>query len=212
MTIATATSRLQYNGDGSTVSFAISFKFWDEDDPQVILTDSSGVETTWTRGTQYTISLVSPPATGTLTVVTTPTDYTPASGETLTIRSNLANTQPTTLSSGGSLPSASIEQQLDQTVRQLQQLAEEIDRAIKFVTTSAQTDITIPSPVAGKIIRWNSAADALENVDAQGSGSLTTPVGLADGGTGGATAAAALTSFGIKLAAQRVSLWKLGQF
>ncbi len=212
MTLTASTNRVQYDGDGSTVAFPITFIIWDEDDPEVILTDSNGVETVWTRGTQYTISLTSPPATATLNVVTTPTDYTPANNETLTIRSSLANTQTTSLPAGGALPSASVEQMVDQAIRQIQQAQEEIGRAIKFVKSSAQSDVTIPAPVAGEIIRWNSAADALENATFQDTGTLTVPVGLADGGTGGVTAAAALTNFGVKLAAQRVSLWRLGQF
>ena len=212
MTLTAATNRVQYSGDDSTASFAISFIIWTVDDPEVILTDSSGVETVWTRGTQYTITLTSPPATATLVVVTTPIDYTPATGETLTIRSALANTQPTSLPAGGALPSSSVEQQFDQNVRQIQQSAEEIDRAIKLVKSSAKTDITIADPVANKILRFNAAADAIEGVDAITVGTLTLPVGLADGGTGGATTAAALTNLGVKLAAQRVALWRLGQF
>ncbi|KKN32015.1 hypothetical protein LCGC14_0818170 [marine sediment metagenome] len=215
MTLTAATNRVQYSGDGATTSFPITYIIWDEDDPEVILTDSSGVETVWTRGTQYTITLTSPPATATLIVVTTPTDYTPQGGATpelLTIRSDLPNTQPTALPAGGALPSASVEQMVDQAVRQIQQSAEEISRCVKFVKSSSSSDIDMPEPVAGKIVRWNSAADALENTDALGSGTLTLPVGLADGGTGGTTAALALTNLGVKLAAQRIHLWSLGQF
>lgn len=210
MTLETYTPS-QYDGDGSTITFSVKFEFWDDDDVQAILTDSSGSETIWTRGTQFTLTGGSGD-TGTLTVKTSPIDYTPATGETLTLKSVLARTQPSKLPAGGSLPSGVIEQQLDQIVRQGQQDAEELDRAIKFKVSSAKKDISIAEPEAGKIIRWNSAENALENVDAQGSGSLTVPVSIADGGTGGTTAAAAQTNLGIKLTAQRVTLWQLGQF
>lgn len=212
MTLTASTSRLQYDGDDLTTAFPITFIIWDEDDPEVIHTDSSGTETTWVRGTQYTISLSSPPATATLNVATTPTDYTPASGETLTIRSALANTQPTDLPAGGAFPSTSVEQQLDQIVRQVQQLSEEVGRSVKFVKSSSSTGIDMPEPVAGKIPRWNSAEDAWENTDALGSGTLTLPVGLADGGTAGTSAATAVANLGINRSAQRISLWRLGQF
>ncbi len=213
MTLTAPTNRIQYSGDGATTLFPITYIIWDEDDPEVILTDSSGVETVWTRGTQYTITLSSPPATATLVIVTTPTDYTPQGGATpelLTIRSDLPNTQTTVLPAGGPLPSAAVEQMVDQAVRQVQQLSEEIGRCVKFLKSSSSSDIDMPDPVAGKILRWNSAADALENVDA--ATSLTTPLGLADGGTGGTTAATALSNLGVKLAAQRIHLWSLGQF
>ncbi len=53
----------------------------------------------------------------TLTVATSPTDHTPASGETLTITSNLDDTQDILLPEGGAFPSSSVEQQLDKIVR-----------------------------------------------------------------------------------------------
>ena len=146
MTLTASTSRVQYNGDDDTVSFAIPYITWDEDDTEVILTDSSGVETVWVRGTQYTISLTSPPATSTLAVIVTPTDYTPATGETLTIISNLPNTQPTDLPVGGALPSTSVEQQLDQTVRQIQQSEEAIGRSLKYpLSDSPSVSAEIPN-------------------------------------------------------------------
>ena len=92
----------QYAGDGSTITFSVKFDFWDDDDVQAILTDSSGSETIWTRGTQFTLTGGSGD-TGTLTVKTSPIDYTPATGETLTLKSALANTQPTALPTGGAM-------------------------------------------------------------------------------------------------------------
>ena len=138
----------QYAGDGSTITFSVKFDFWDDDDVQAILTDSSGSETIWTRGPQFTLTGGSGD-TGTLTVKTSPIDYTPATGETLTLKSVLANTQPTALPAGGALPSGAVEQQFDQTVRQVQQDAEELDRAIKFKVSSAKKDISIAEPEAG---------------------------------------------------------------
>lgn len=145
MTLTATTNRVQYDGDDSTVSFPVTFIFWDLDDPLVVLTDSSGVETTWVRGTQYTMAGGSG-ATGTLTVVTSPTDYTPATGETLTIKSNLANTQPTSLPAGGPLPSGTVEQQLDQIVRQIQQLAETLGRGLTYpLSDSSSLSAEIPN-------------------------------------------------------------------
>lgn len=79
MTIASTTSKLLYNGDGATTVFAISFVFWQNSDIRVIHRDASGAEAAWVEGTQYTIT-GGAGATGTLTVKTTPTDHTPASG------------------------------------------------------------------------------------------------------------------------------------
>lgn len=196
MTLTSTTNRVQYSGDGSVTSFAVTFVFWALDDPQLILTvDSTGVETTWTRGTQYTLSGGSG-ATGTVTVITSPTDYTPATGETLTIRSLLANTQPTDLPLGGDLSSDDLEQQLDQIVRQVQQLSEQVGRSFKLNTTSSESGITLADlkDNAGKFAQVNTAEDGLQYALATSAGTITDPVPVANGGTGSITAAAALTA------------------
>jgi len=161
----TAYTPESYAGDGSTTSFAINFVFWDDTDIKVILTvDSTGAETTWTDGTEYNLTGGSG-ATGTLTVVTTPTDYTPASGETLTIKSNRANTQPNTFPAGGEFPSSAAEQADDQMTRLIQQNSEALGRAPKFMESSSTSGITVPEPVADKVIGWNAAGDDLSNID-----------------------------------------------
>lgn len=197
MTLSSETVKVQYSGNGSTTAFAVSFIFWDADDLRVISTvTATGVETVWTRGTQYTISGGSG-ATGTLTVSTSPTDYTPATGTTLTIKSALADTQPTDLPLGGAFPSGSVEQQLDQIVRQVQQKEERLDRAILLTESSAITGVTVPDPSAAKFLRWNAAATALENASISSSGVLGDPVAIANGGTNSTTAAAARTALGL---------------
>ncbi len=134
MTLTATTVKLQYNGDGSTTAFTASFVFWDVDDLQVIHTAANGTDTVWTRGTQYTVARDSPTGatTGTINVVTTPTDYTPATGERLTILSNRDDTQATALPLGGSLPSTVVEQQLDQNVRLIQQKEDQHERSLRY--------------------------------------------------------------------------------
>ena len=127
MALGSETVRVQYAGDGSTIAFPITFIYWDDTDIQAVLTDSDGAETVWVDGTQFTLSGGSG-LTGTLTVETTPTDYTPASGETLTITSNLTKTQGTSLPEGGPLPTPALEQQMDKIVRMGQQDTETLGR------------------------------------------------------------------------------------
>ena len=163
MTLASTTPRVQYNGDGATVSFPVTFTFWSAKDLRVILLDADGVtETIWTNGSEYTVSGGSG-STGTVTVSASPTDYTPASGETLTIRSNLAYSQLTSIPLGGSLPSTAIEQQDDKIVRMVQQLEEAIGRSLLLPESSATSDLILPEPDASKVIGWNSAGTSLEN-------------------------------------------------
>jgi len=193
MTLTATTSKVAYAGNGSTTSFAVTFIYWDDTDVRVILSnDSTGVETVWTDGTQYTLTGGSG-ATGTLTIDTSPTDYTPASGETLTIKSNLPDTQSTSLPLGGSLPSTSIEERLDKSVRLIQQVGEEMTRAIQFPESSTATNVSIPTPSALEMIRWNSGETDLENITLSdlslGLGTATkwafdTSTSMADPGTG----------------------------
>ena len=144
MTLASELVKVSYNGDGSTTTFAVTFVFWSLDDLKVILTDANDVETVWTRGTQYEVTKDIPngeASTGNVTVNTTPTDYTPASGEKLTIISNLPDTQGTSIPLGGPFPSSSVEEQLDKTTRIVQQGSEERGRAMKFAESEAAASI-----------------------------------------------------------------------
>lgn len=163
MTLTSTTNRVQYDGDDSTVEFPIAFVYWADADIEAILTDAAGTETTWVLGTQYTLSGGSG-STGTLTVDIDPTDYTPATGEKLTIRSVLLDKQETSLPSGGPFPSDTVEQQIDKIVRMIQQKAEALGRAVKLRASSVFSDLTMPEPSAGKVIGWNSAGEALENI------------------------------------------------
>lgn len=161
MTLSSETVKISYGGDGATASFPITFIFWDDDDITAILRDSNGDETTWTNGTQFTVTGGNG-STGTLVIDTSPTDYTPASGTTLVIKSNRDETQPTSLPLGGPLPSTSIERAIDQTVRLVQQRGEEIDRSLKIpISDSAGLDMDLPSSTdrAGKYWVWDAQGE-----------------------------------------------------
>jgi len=138
MTLSSETERVSYSGDGSTASFSVPFVFWSLDDLEVILRASDGAETVWTRGNQYSVTGGSG-STGTVTVSTSPTDYTPASGTKLVIRSSLTLTQDLSLTSGGTFPSTSIAQQFDKLVRMIQQANERAGRAIRFPATDSSS-------------------------------------------------------------------------
>jgi len=181
MTLTATTNKVAYAGNGSTTSFAVTFIYWDDTDVRVIMSnDTTGVETVWTSGTQYNLSGGSG-ATGTLTIDVSPTDYTPATGETLTIKSNLPDTQSTSLPLGGSLPSTSIEERLDKSVRLSQQLAEELTRAIQFSESSPATSTLITETATQR-------ADKLLAFNASGNLTVTQEIGTYVGNWATATA------------------------
>ena len=151
MTLTSEDSRDEYTTSGSDTTFAVSFAFWDLDDPLLTLREADGTETAWVRGTQYTMAGGSG-STGTATIITSPTDYTPAADLTLVITSNLDNTQNTDLPAGGAFPSSEVEQQLDQIVRMIQQGAEEDGRRLHFPITDLES---LSSVIPGSAIRAN---------------------------------------------------------
>jgi len=156
MTLATTTQKAQYAGNGSTTAFSVPFQYTSTAEIEAILTSAAGVDSTLTIVTHYT--LTSPGASGTLTMITAP-----ASGETLTIRGVTAQTQTVDLTAGGAFSAEVVEGSLDKLTRIAQQLLERIRRAPLFRASSSQVDVTLPEPEAGKLLRWNSDADDLEN-------------------------------------------------
>jgi len=181
MTLTATTNKVAYSGNGSTTSFAVTFIYWDDTDVRVILSNNTtGAETVWTNGTQYTLT-GGDGATGTLTVDTSPTDYTPATGETLTIKSNLPDTQSTSLPLGGALPSTSIEERLDKNVRLSQQLSEELSRAIQFSESSPATSTYITETAAQR-------ANKLLAFDSSGNFEVAQEIGIYQGNWAASTA------------------------
>jgi len=163
MTIASTTSKLLYNGDGSTTVFPISFVFWQAGDIRVIHRDASGAETVWAEGTHYTVSGGSG-GTGSLTVLTAPVDHTPQAGEKLLIKSDIAELQPAALPLGGAFPSTTVEQMVDIATRLIQQHSEQIARSVLLPETSSLAGLRLPEPGAGELIRYNAGGTGLEAV------------------------------------------------
>lgn len=60
-------------------------------------------------------------------------------------------------------PADTYEQCFDKSIMVAQQLQEEISRAIKSPITSSISDLTLPSPVAGRALKWNDEGTGLEN-------------------------------------------------
>ena len=135
MTLASESNKLQFAGNGSTTAFAITFNFWADSNIVATLRSATGVETVWALGTNYTLTGGS--ATGATGTLTATGGNIPASGETLTIASNVPTTQPTDLPVGGPFPSTSVETQLDQLSRQVAQVERITDRCLKFPETDA---------------------------------------------------------------------------
>lgn len=135
MTVASETAKSgPYNGNGATTVFAYGFKIFADTDLQVILTDTSDVETVQTLTTHYTVSGVGDSGGGNVTMLTAP-----ATGEKITILRNVAFTQTTDLRNQGGFYPEVHERVFDRITMMVGQLKESVDRAVQ-VDPSSSTD------------------------------------------------------------------------
>lgn len=179
MTVASLTNKSgPYNGNGSTSAFAVNTKYTAKSEVSVIVTSSAGVETTKVLDTHYT--LTDPGDSGTVTFITSPTDFRPQTGETVTILTALALTQATDLTTGGAFSANTIEGVFDKLTRLVQQIAEKVTRAPKLRQTTTTGELTLPEPSASTVLGWNSAGTALENKAVADIGSATFPTSPTD--------------------------------
>lgn len=170
MTVSSTTVKSgPYNGNGSTTNFAVNTKYTAKSEVSVIVTSSAGVETTKTLDTHYT--LTDPGDSGTAAFITSPTDFRPQTGETVTIITTLAQTQATDLTVGGAFSATVIEGAFDKLTRLVQQIAEKVTRSPKLRQTTTTGEVALPEPSALAFVRWNSGGTDLENGTTGGPGS-----------------------------------------
>lgn len=121
MTLTTTSSKQTYTGDGSTVTFPIPFKFFQNSDLVVTITDLSGNVTTKTLTTDYSVTGAGNASGGTLTMVVAPTlNYT------LTIKRVVPLTQATSIRNQGAFFANIHEDEFDRLVMADQQLQQQI--------------------------------------------------------------------------------------
>jgi hypothetical protein len=157
MTVSSATSKVQYNGNGSTTVFAYTFKVFNQNDLTVIVRSATGTETVKTITTHYTVSGVGSAGGGNVTMLTAPT-----ATETITILREQDLTQELDLVENDPFPAQSLEDALDKLTFTVQQHSEEIDRSIKASRTNTitSTEFTVSaSDRANKIFAFDSAGE-----------------------------------------------------
>jgi hypothetical protein len=150
MTISTTTTRIAYDGNGATNSFAVPFPFFGGSELEVIERGiASGAETTLTLGAHYTV------AGGDGTAGTVTAAVAPATGLQWVIRRKTARTQSTDYTPNDPFPAETHEKALDRLTMIGQELGETADRALKFPKTDSTTlSSTLPPSVerAGRFL------------------------------------------------------------
>ena len=134
MTVSSSTSRVSYNGNGSTTVFAYTFKVFDQDDLTVIIRSAHGTETVKTITTHYTVSGVGNSGGGNVTMLTAP-----ATGETLVILREQDLIQELDIVPNDPFPADSVEAALDKLTFMVQQHEETLGRTIKASRTNTIT-------------------------------------------------------------------------
>lgn len=158
MTVASSTSRDEYNCSGGT-TYTLTFGIGETSELQVILTDSLGVETILTETTHYSVSATNNDFSSGGTV-TTVASY--AAGNTITLLRAVPLTQEEAFTEGMMALYETFESGLDKLTRIAQQQKEELERTLQFVQSSSFTDITLPDLVASRYLACNAAGTALE--------------------------------------------------
>lgn len=158
MSISSTASRVSYAGNGVTTAFSFPYKFDANADLVVILrVNATGVETTQTITTHYTVSGAGSESGGTVTMLTAPT-----AAQTLVIYRDPAQTQVVDLVENDPLPAETLEDALDKLTMIAQRLKDRTERSIALTDGfSPSFSLTLPSDLdqgANKVLLVNSTA------------------------------------------------------
>lgn len=188
MTIAsTARKAGPLLGNGTATTFPFTFKVFAEGDIKVVTAGANGVESVRVLGSDYSVSLNANQDTSPGGTVTYPISGVPlATGSVLSIVGDVDYDQPLDLPSGGNFSPLALENQLDRTTMQVQQLHEEMGRTAKLpVTSLADADSLVAD-----IVRLADSVDNLDTVAGSIAGVDTVASNIADVNTVAAVAGA----------------------
>jgi hypothetical protein len=191
MTISSTESKAIYAGDGITSTFPVPFMFLRNEDIRVLVMDGDGMERPRYEGTDYSLFGVGEQMGGTC-VLTSP----PEPGQTLVVSREPTLVQEVDYVENDAFPAATHEAALDKLTMICQALAEKLDRALTFRISSAVTGVNLPDPGPDLVLAWNAKGDDLVNKNVAGSGALTVPVPISQGGTDADNPAEALFNLG----------------
>lgn len=157
MSLNSTVFRVQYTANGSTFSFGFPYLFLDETHLVVVETNTTtGVDTTKTLTTDYTVTGEGLSAGGTVTFLAAPT-----SGRVITISRIVPITQLVDYNQSDAFPADTHEQALDKLTMIAQQLNSsggDVDRSIRYrITEPAGYTAELPDAAsrAGKVISFD---------------------------------------------------------
>jgi hypothetical protein len=130
MTLSSRQTKVVYLPDGTTTVFTVPFPVFDAGDIECIAVDALGFET---RITSFVVNGVTPGAEADNISVTFATA--PEAGKQLVIRRNTDRVQESDYPTAGRFPAKTVEHDFDRTVGMIQELNEQLVRAVKVDAT-----------------------------------------------------------------------------
>ncbi len=173
MTISSTTRKAgPFLGNGSTTGFPFAFKVFKKNDVTVTLTDASGTDSVLVLDSDYTIVLNADQDANPGGVVTYPRVGAPMpAGFRLTLTGGLSYSQPTDIQNSGGFYPQVVEDMSDRSTIQIQQLAEQLARALKFSVSDIGANTVLPPADlrASKVLGFDSDGSPTVVVPASGS-------------------------------------------
>jgi hypothetical protein len=170
MTISSDVNRNNYTGNGSANTYSYTFRIFDEDNLTVTVKNTSDVETTLTKTTDYTVTGVGESGGGTIVLVNASQAWLTGANLTtdfiISVRRVRPLTQGTDIRNQGSFFPETHEDVFDKLVMNDQQQQDEIDRSIKLPESidPSAFDASLPAALAGSVsvaIITNATGDGL---------------------------------------------------
>lgn len=155
MTVETQSNIVIYTGDASAVTFPFTFPVYDEEDLYVYkYTILTGEYEQYTLSTDYTVSGVGEETGGSITL-----DETLAATHKVIITRLVPLTQDLDVMNQGGFYPANVETQLDLMVMQIQQLKEEVGRAIRYPIGESLGTIPAAPQRISKLLGFGTAGE-----------------------------------------------------
>lgn len=159
MTIPTTTAHNSYTGSGITGPYPVTFRFFEDSELRVIVANAGGIETEKALTSDYTVTGAGEQSGGSITFISAiPTGFR------IVIEPRSTLTQTTDIKNEGGNLREVIEDRFDRLCRDDQVLHNSINRSVRLkVTTPDNVSGELPSPEAGRALRWNDSGTAIVN-------------------------------------------------
>lgn len=153
-----------FDGNDAATSFPFDFKIFADSDLRVVLRDALTAEYLLTLDVDYSVSMNPDQNADPGGTITYPLSGSPlATGERLTVTTDLELSQQTVFTNLGKFFPATVEDTFDRITMLLRQIQAESVRAIRVPVSLSDVLTDLPTPVAGAALVWNEDGTALVN-------------------------------------------------